>query len=181
MEKFKYAKAMKEKGEGGLVWTVETMTEFLKKPKDYIPKTKMAFAGFKKDDDIVNVIAYLQQFSGEAAEGKDAADAGAGTEMAKAEAAAVEEGPPDFSDAVMSDPEIIALGGEIWAKQCRHCHGANAYPGKAPKLKPRKYKPDYAFDRITNGFRKMPAWKEVYTQDERVAIVAYIKSKKFSP
>ncbi len=181
IEKFKYSKAMKARGEEGLVWNAETITEFLKKPKDFVPKTKMAFAGYKKDEDIVNVIAYLQQFSGEAAEGKDTADAGSQTEMAKAEPAAEEQGPPDFSETIMNDPDVIATGGEIWAKQCRHCHGANAYPGKAPKLKPRRYKPDFAFDRISNGFRKMPAWGEVYSQDERVAIVAYIKSKKFSP
>ena len=178
VEKFKYSKAMNAKGEEGLVWNAETIAEFLRKPKDFVPKTKMAFAGFKKDEDVVNVIAYLEQFSGDKAK---SAGAGKETEMAKADPAVEDAGPPDFSEAVMNDPDVIAIGGEIWAKQCRHCHGANAYPGKAPKLKPRRYKPDYAFDRITNGFRKMPAWGEVYSQDERVAIVAYIKSKKFSP
>ena len=66
-------------------------------------------------------------------------------------------------------------------QQCRHCHGRSAYPGKAPKLKPRKYTPEFVFDRVTNGFRKMPAWKEVYSADERRAIVAYVLSREFSP
>lgn len=87
---------------------------------------------------------------------------------------------PEFTDAFMSDAGNIAAGGELW-KQCRHCHGRNAYPGKAPKLKPRKYKPAFVYKRITNGFRKMPPWKEVFTQEQRMQLVAYIKSKQFSP
>lgn len=182
-EDYKYSKAMLAKGEEGLVWNAETLAEFLKKPKDYVPKTKMTFAGFKKDDEIADVIAYLQQFSGDAAASEasgDSANANKQTEMAKAEPAE-EEGPPDLSEAVLNDPAIIAAGGEIWSHQCRHCHGSSAYPGKAPKLKPRRYKPEFVFDRVTNGFRKMPAWKEVYTKEERIAVVAYVKSKKFSP
>lgn len=43
----------------GKVWDVETLTAYLTKPKDVIPKGKMAFAGLKKPEDITNVIAYL--------------------------------------------------------------------------------------------------------------------------
>jgi cytochrome c2 len=176
-EGFKYSKAMIAKGEEGLVWDEATLSEYLKAPKKYIPKNKMAFGGLKKDDDLENITAYLKQFS----QGGDQSSAPAetGKDMAAEEAAP--EAKPEFTEAVLGDAEIIAAGGEIWGSQCRHCHGANAYPGKAPKLKPRKYKPDFVFDRVTNGFRKMPAWKDVYSLDERVAIVAYVKSKKFSP
>jgi len=66
VEGFKYSKAMAEVGEGGLVWNVETMTEFLKKPKKYIKGTKMGFAGLRKDEQIADVIAYLKSFSKEA-------------------------------------------------------------------------------------------------------------------
>jgi mono/diheme cytochrome c family protein len=34
---------------------------------------------------------------------------------------------------------------------------------------------------VTDGFRKMPAWKEEYSDDERMKIVAYIMSGSFSP
>ncbi len=88
---------------------------------------------------------------------------------------------PEFSEAYLNDEKAQAIGKDLWAEQCRHCHGAKAYPGKAPKLKPRKYKPGFVFRRITKGFRKMPPWKEVYTFEERKALVAYIKSRKFSP
>ncbi len=63
VEGFKYSKAMKAKGEEGLVWTEETIAEYLKAPKKYIPKNKMAFAGLKKDEDIANVIAYIKEMS----------------------------------------------------------------------------------------------------------------------
>jgi len=81
----------------------------------------------------------------------------------------------------LQDPGNIAAGKALWRKQCRHCHGRSAYPGKAPKLKPRKYKSDFVFDRISNGFRKMPAWKEVFNEQERWAIVSYVMSRGFSP
>ncbi|MCG8598452.1 MAG: cytochrome c [Kiloniellales bacterium] len=88
---------------------------------------------------------------------------------------------PAFSEDFLAAPANIEAGKEMWKEQCRHCHGRAAYPGKAPKLKPRRYKPDFVYDRVTNGFRKMPAWKEVYDREERMKIVAYILSKDFSP
>ena len=62
VEGFKYSKSLVELAGGGLVWDQETLVAFLKKPKDVVPKTKMSFAGLRKDDDITNVIAYLQTF-----------------------------------------------------------------------------------------------------------------------
>ena len=91
------------------------------------------------------------------------------------------ETPPEFTQAFLTDKNNHKVGEEIWQDQCRHCHGASAYPGKAPKLKPYRYKPPFVFDRITNGFEKMPPWKDVYTKEERMALVAYILSDDFSP
>lgn len=45
-----------------MTWSVETLTAYLRKPKDVIPKGKMSFAGLPKDDDIENVIFYLAKF-----------------------------------------------------------------------------------------------------------------------
>jgi S-disulfanyl-L-cysteine oxidoreductase SoxD len=60
---FKYSKALKEKAEEGLIWNDETLAAFLAGPKKYIKKTKMGFAGLKKDADIEAVIAYLATFT----------------------------------------------------------------------------------------------------------------------
>lgn len=89
--------------------------------------------------------------------------------------------PVPFTEEILNDPKRISAGGKIWAKQCRHCHGAKAYPGKAPKLRPRRYKPNFVYRRVTDGFRKMPPWKAQYTDDERMSIVSYVLSDTFSP
>jgi len=98
-----------------------------------------------------------------------------------AKPAAADEPVPKFDAAYLSNAANIKLGEGVWATQCRHCHGNSAYPGKAPKLSPGGMEPDFIFDRVTNGFRKMPGWKEVFTLEERKSVVAYIKSDSFSP
>jgi mono/diheme cytochrome c family protein len=89
--------------------------------------------------------------------------------------------PPPLPAAVLKDNDVIARGEKIWGDQCKHCHGAKAYPGKAPKLQPRTYKPEFVWDRIHNGFRAMPPWKDVYKPDEIIALVAFILSDDFFP
>ena len=79
------------------------------------------------------------------------------------------------------DSAVHKAGEAVWENQCRHCHGASAYPGKAPKLKPSSYTPDFIYDRVTFGFRAMPAWKDVFSLAERKSVVAYIKSDRFNP
>lgn len=59
--KYKFSKAMKKAGAGGLVWTPETMSEYLKKPRTYVKGTKMTFAGLKKQSDKDNLMAFLKE------------------------------------------------------------------------------------------------------------------------
>lgn len=59
---YKYSKAMKAKGEEGLVWSEETLAQFLKSPKKYVKGTKMGFRGVK-DKKMTNLLAYLKSFS----------------------------------------------------------------------------------------------------------------------
>lgn len=89
--------------------------------------------------------------------------------------------PPALPPEILKDPKVIAQGEALWQEQCTHCHGAKAYPGKAPKLEPRRYKPEFVWDRVHNGFRNMPAWKDVYTPEQEIAIVAYVLSDEFWP
>ena len=89
--------------------------------------------------------------------------------------------PPPLPAAILKNTDVIAKGEKIWDDQCKHCHGSKAYPGKAPKLQPRSYKPEFVWDRIHNGFRAMPPWKDVYKPDEIIALVAYILSDDFFP
>ena len=62
---------------------------------------------------------------------------------------------------------------------CKFCHGKAAYPGKAPKLTPSRYTPEFVYDRVTNGFRGMPPWKAQYSDKERQGVTVYIMSKEF--
>ena len=94
---------------------------------------------------------------------------------------AVKEPMPVFDKGFLSNKANIKTGKGVWDNQCRHCHGAAAYPGKAPKLNPGQLAPDFIYDRVTFGFGKMPAWKEVFSDEQRKGVVAYIKSRDFSP
>ncbi|KAF5374466.1 hypothetical protein D9615_009082 [Tricholomella constricta] len=56
-EGFSYTAANVNKG---VVWGEETLFEYLENPKKYIPGTKMAFAGLKKEKDRNDLITYLK-------------------------------------------------------------------------------------------------------------------------
>lgn len=57
-EGFRFSKAMTG---SGITWNEETIAAYLKDPRGYIPKNKMAFPGLKKQADVDNIIAYLKQ------------------------------------------------------------------------------------------------------------------------
>ena len=103
---------------------------------------------------------------------------------ASASAAAPEgprDPPPPLPAAILKDPKVIAGGEALWKENCAHCHGSKAYPGKAPKLQPQKYKPEFVWDRVHNGFRDMPAWKDLYSPEQVVSLVAWVLSEEFWP
>ena len=60
---FRYSTVMEEAGEEGLVWTEDTLHDFLADPRGYMRGTKMSFAGFRDEADIEAVTAYLSTFS----------------------------------------------------------------------------------------------------------------------
>ncbi len=60
-EGFAYSNALKEKS--GETWSYDNLDAFLKRPKDWAPGTKMAFAGLKKPGQRAAVIAYLRSLS----------------------------------------------------------------------------------------------------------------------
>ncbi len=58
---FKYSNAM---ANSGVVWSEETIAAYVMDPKGFIEGNRMAFAGLKKDEDVANLLAYLQQETG---------------------------------------------------------------------------------------------------------------------
>ncbi|MGI9450688.1 MAG: c-type cytochrome, partial [Geminicoccaceae bacterium] len=59
-EGFKYSSAL-EGLEGA--WTYENLDQFLTAPKKFLPGTKMVFAGVRKEQDRVDLLAYLRSLS----------------------------------------------------------------------------------------------------------------------
>jgi cytochrome c len=62
-EGFRYSNPMQAAGEDGLVWTAETMSEYLADPRGYIKGNRMSFAGLKSDDELAAINAYLEAAS----------------------------------------------------------------------------------------------------------------------
>ena len=124
---------------------------------------------------IKNVLAASGLVAALAVAGLVGADAQ--TDAAEEEKAAI----PEMTQEELDDPALQEIGVTVWQDQCRHCHGASAYPGKAPRLTPRRYDAEFVYDRTANGFRGMPAWKDVYSDEEIRGVVAYILSRRFSP
>lgn len=61
-EGYSYSAANKN---SGVVWTDETLFEYLLAPKKYIKGTKMVFAGLKKPQERRDLIAYLMEATNE--------------------------------------------------------------------------------------------------------------------
>ncbi|HEY8613585.1 MAG TPA: cytochrome c family protein [Roseomonas sp.] len=63
VEGFRYSPAMREKGQQGWTWTVENLRPYLQNPRAVVPGTNMAFAGLRNEEQLNNLIAYLEQAS----------------------------------------------------------------------------------------------------------------------
>ncbi|WP_343713499.1 cytochrome c family protein [Inquilinus sp.] len=58
LEGFNYSQAMKD---AHLTWDEATLDKYLSGPKALVPGTKMVFPGLPKEEDRLNVIAYLKE------------------------------------------------------------------------------------------------------------------------
>lgn len=61
---FAYSAGMTEFGSKQAVWDYDHLDQFLKGPQKYIAGTKMTFVGLKKQEDRINIIAYLRSQGG---------------------------------------------------------------------------------------------------------------------
>ncbi len=60
VEGYSYSEDMKAYGATGAVWDEATLMAYLENPKAVVAKTKMAFAGLKKEDERADLIAFLK-------------------------------------------------------------------------------------------------------------------------
>lgn len=56
VEGFRYSLAMRN---SGIVWDKESLDQFLRSPREMVPKTSMGYAGVKKDTDRRALVEYL--------------------------------------------------------------------------------------------------------------------------
>jgi hypothetical protein len=89
---------------------------------------------------------------------------------------------PDFTPEFLADPANFEVAKTVW-ETCGGCHGSRAYPGKAPKLRPKRYSPQFIFHQVTFGSKngKMPPFGDAFTHEERMAVAAWVLSKDFAP
>jgi cytochrome c len=58
LEGYKYSPAM---AASTVVWSAETLVEYLKKPKDFVAGTKMTFAGITDETQLADLVAFLEE------------------------------------------------------------------------------------------------------------------------
>jgi cytochrome c len=63
VEGYTYSDAMVEAARGGLIWDLETLDQFITKPRKVVNGSFMNFTGLSHPEDVANVIAYLATFS----------------------------------------------------------------------------------------------------------------------
>ncbi len=56
VEDFNYSKAMHD---ANIIWSPETLDEYLTNPRAYVPGTRMSYAGLRRPADRTDLIAYL--------------------------------------------------------------------------------------------------------------------------
>jgi len=79
----------------------------------------------------------------------------------------------------LRDPAVIAAGHDLFlAKECAHCHGVDGTGGI--NLARRELDPKGVFQSIADGREKsglrMPAWREVLSDEEIWQATAYVLS-----
>jgi cytochrome c len=60
VEGYKYSESMTAHAAGGAVWDEAALHAYLENPKAIVAKSKMAFAGLKKEDERADLIAFLK-------------------------------------------------------------------------------------------------------------------------
>lgn len=84
----------------------------------------------------------------------------------------------------LKDPKMIAAGHALFLeKQCAHCHGEDGRGGV--NLARRELDPKGAFQSIADGREKsglrMPAWRDILTDEEIWKATAYVLSISRQP
>ncbi|NMM46267.1 cytochrome C [Rhodospirillaceae bacterium KN72] len=118
---FAYSKAMLKAGEDGLTWTAETLSEYVSKPRDFVPGNRMSFRGMVDAEDRAALIDWLRENSG----AKPADDV-----------TAVSPAPTVSSDmaSIVLQTEGDPAYGEYLSTECVTCHQASGHADGIPSI-----------------------------------------------
>jgi mono/diheme cytochrome c family protein len=77
----------------------------------------------------------------------------------------------------LGDGTAVTEGGRLFQQNCTgYCHGKEGRLSRAPKLRGRRFEPQYLYGRIANGFPPMPAYATIFPSEQIWKLVAYIMS-----
>ncbi len=119
---FKYSKAMKGAGEGGLAWDEKSLDAYIAKPRDFIPGNRMSFRGMEKAEARAELVKWIVE------KGKAEASPADLPETAVAGTSARE-----FADAVLAiegDKEF----GQYLGGDCVTCHQLTGHADGIPSI-----------------------------------------------
>lgn len=60
VENFRYSANLRQLAEGGLSWNEANLRRYLANPKDLVPQGSMAFAGIRNEQQLNDLVAFLQ-------------------------------------------------------------------------------------------------------------------------
>ena len=122
LEGFRYSAGMRAAGEAGLVWSVQTLDEYLERPRDFIKGNRMSFRGMADAEDRAALVSWLET----ATRQQPAQNPVAGEASTTGPVAG-------FADIVLQmdgDPEF----GEYLAGECVTCHQATGHADGIPSI-----------------------------------------------
>jgi cytochrome c len=168
LDDFRYSESMRAAGEAGLVWTAETLDQYLERPRDFIKGNRMSFRGMPDPEDRQALISWLETATLQA----PAADP-------VAEEVSTSGPVTGFADIVLQmegDPEY----GEYLAGECVTCHQASGHADGIPSIVglPKDYFVTSLFEYL-NNVRSNDVMKlrvANLSNEEIAALAAYFSS-----
>ena len=168
LDDFRYSDGMRAAGEAGLVWTPETLDEYLQRPRDFIKGNRMSFRGMPDAEDRAALVGWIEA----ATQHTPAADP-VGSETS------ADGLVRSFADMVLQidgDPEY----GEYLAGECVTCHQATGHADGIPSIVglPKDYFVKAMFEYRTNvrSNEVMKLRVANLANDEIAALAAYFSS-----
>lgn len=122
LDDFRYSDGMRAAGEAGLIWTAETLSHYLERPRDFIKGNRMSFRGMSDVEDRLALISWLERATRQA----PAAD----PVVSEASASGPVSGFADIVLQMEGDPEY----GEYLAGECVTCHQATGHADGIPSI-----------------------------------------------